>query len=243
LRNHGQPAKGKRTLAIDVGGTGIKAAVLDCRGIMLADRVRINTPYPCTPAVLVRALQGLAGRLPACDRVSVGFPGVIREGKVVTAPHFGDSRWRGFDLAGALAKRLRRPVRLLNDAEVHGFAAISGQGLELVVTLGTGVGTALYRDGALAPHLELAHHPVHGHRTYNEYIGERARRKCGDKKWSRRVRRVIRILGTLLNYDRIHIGGGNARHIRFQPDRSMRIISNESGILGGIALWRLPDIA
>lgn len=236
-----RPGARPRTLAIDVGGTGLKASVLDARGRMITDRLRVATPNPCPPTVLVGALVDLVAPLGAYDRVSVGFPGVVRDGRIVTAPHFGNDIWGGFDLARALAARLHRPVRLLNDAEMQGLAVIRGKGLELVVTLGTGVGTALFRDGELMPHLELAHHPVHGRHTYNEYLGDRARKKSGVRAWNRRVRRVVGLLQTLLNYDRIYIGGGNARRLAFALDRNMRLVSNDAGVLGGIALWRDVD--
>ena len=227
---------GKRTLAIDVGGTGLKASVLDARGKMLADPVRVATPYPCPPRVLVEALVTLAQPLPAFDRVSVGFPGVVRDGEVITAPHFGNAVWRGFAFAAALAARFAQPVRLLNDADMQGLAVITGAGLELVVTLGTGIGTALFRDGVLMPHLELAHHPIHGNKTYNEYLGDKVRKKIGNKQWNGRVRRMIDILHTLTNYDQL-IGGGNAARMTFRLPRGTQIVSNTAGILGGIALW------
>ena len=229
---------GPRTLCLDVGGTGLKASVLDPRGRLLAEPVRVPTPYPCTPRVLAAALAALARSLPPFDRVSAGFPGVVREGRVMTAPHFGNELWRGCRFAAALARRLGKPVRLLNDAEVQGLAAISGQGLELVVTLGTGVGTALFRDGKLAPHLELAHHPAARGLTYNEYIGDRARRRIGDRRWNRRVRSALDQLRTLINFDQVHVGGGNALRLKLPPQPGLRISSNLDGILGGIALWR-----
>ena len=228
---------GQRTLAIDVGGTGLKASVLDARGQMLADPVRVETPYPCPPSVLVEALVQLVKPLPAFDRVSVGFPGVVRHGEVITAPHFGNAVWRGFAFAEALAARFATPVRLLNDADMQGLAVIKGAGIELVVTLGTGIGTALFRDRALMPHLELAHHPIHGNKTYNEYLGDKVRQKIGNKKWNRRVRRMIAILHTLTNYDQLYLGGGNAARITFRLPRGTQIVSNTAGILGGIALW------
>jgi len=147
------------TLAIDVGGTGLKAAILDAEGRMMGDRVRVPTPARCPPSVLVRTLVALIAPLGAFDRVSVGFPGVVRDGIVRTAPNFGSARWREFDLARALTRALKRPVRVLNDAEVQGLAVITGKGIELVITLGTGVGSALFRDGILMPHLELSQHP------------------------------------------------------------------------------------
>ena len=205
---------------------------------MVVRSVRAATPYPCTPKVLLQALVELVRPLPRFHRVSVGFPGVVREGKVITAPHFGNDIWCGCDLPKAFAARLGKPVRLLNDADMQGLAAIRGRGLELVVTLGTGVGTALFRHGQLMPHLELAHHPVYDGATYNQYIGDAVRKRIGNARWNRRVRRVMNTLQSLINYDAVYIGGGNARQITFTLDDNMRIISNKAGILGGIALWR-----
>lgn len=227
-----------RTLAIDVGGTGLKASVLDARGKMIADRVSIDTPYPCPPKVMVKALVALVEPLPAFDRVSVGFPGYVRHDKVLTAPEFGNDLWHGFDLAKALQVKFGKPVRLLNDADMQGFAAIKGKGLELAVTLGTGVGTGLFRDGDLMPHLELARHPVHGGKNYNEYLGKRALKKIGKKRWNDRVQRVLKILHDLLLPDKVYIGGGNSRNITFKLDSHVRLISNEDGILGGFMAWK-----
>ncbi len=227
------------TLSIDVGGTGLKASVLDKDGKMLVDRVRVETPIPCPPAVLMDSLDELIRPLPEFDRVSIGFPGVVREGKVITAPNLGTPKpWSHYPLAKALEHKWGKPVRILNDADMQGLAVIKGKGLEMVVTLGTGVGTALYRDGVLMAHLELAHHPVHGDKTYNQYIGDKVLIKKGKKKWNQRVRKVLDILYTLINYDTVFIGGGNARLIKFKLEKNMKVVSNQAGILGGIALWR-----
>ncbi len=129
---------GPRTLAIDVGGTGLKASVLDRAGQMLVDRVRVATPYPCPPKVLLRTLVALVAPLLGFDQISVGFPGVVRDGRTLTAPHFGDRPWRNFPLVATLSKRFGKPVRLLNDAEVQGFGIVKGRGLEVVPILGNG---------------------------------------------------------------------------------------------------------
>ena len=229
---------GPRTLAIDVGGTGLKAAVLDASGRLTTDRVRVPTPARCSPAVLVRAVGALVAPLGAFDRGSVGFPGVVRDGVVRTAPNFASPKWRGFDLARALARVLKHPVRILNDAEVQSLAVITGRGIELVLTLGTGVGSALFRDGELMPHLELSQHPVHGGKTYDKYLGDRARKRVGTRAWNRRVRRVLAMLETVVNFDRLHLGGGNAARINFPLGRRLRVVENTAGLLGGIALWR-----
>jgi polyphosphate glucokinase len=224
------------TLAIDIGGTGLKASVLDKAGKMLTDEVRVATPYPCPPKVLIQTLVTLVAPLPVFDRVSVGFPGVVREGRILTAPHFGDRLWRDFPFAAALSKRFGKPVRLLNDAEVQGFGIIKGRGLEVVLTLGTGAGTAVFHDGVLTPHLELAQHPIHNNKTYNDYIGDKALRRKGAKKWSLRVRKTIAILNSLLHYDVLYLGGGNGAKV-INPPRLVRIESNQAGITGGIRLW------
>jgi polyphosphate glucokinase len=230
--------KGSRTLAIDIGGTGLKASVLDEEGKMLHDRVRVETPVGSPPPAIVEALANLVAPLPAYDRVSVGFPGVVRNGKIRTAANLGHDDWIGFDLAKALQKRLNKPTRVINDADMQGLAAIKGKGVELVVTLGTGFGTALYLDGKLAPHLELAHHPFRKGESYEEQLGNPARKDVGGKKWNKRVQRAIETLRLLVHFDHLYIGGGNAKKIAFTPDPDVTIISNEAGIRGGVALWR-----
>ena len=232
------PFKKPYTLSIDIGGTGFKTSVLDSKGNLAAEPVRLETPYPCPPKVMVKSLLKLVQGLPSFDRVSIGFPGVVREGKVVTAPHFGNKIWKNYPLAKVFQNKWGKPVRLLNDADMQGFAVIKGGGLELVVTLGFGVGTAVFRRGELMPRLELAQHPVFGAKTYNEYIGDSVLKKIGKDKWNKRVRQALEWLNTLLNYDRVYIGGGNARLITFKLGRNMRIVSNQAGILGGIALWK-----
>lgn len=234
----GSAASHRHTLAIDVGGTGLKASVLDETGKMLTDRVRIETPVGAPPAKIVATLAGLVKPLPPFDRVSVGFPGVVRDGVVYTAPNLGNDGWRGFDLAGALHKRLGRPVRVINDADMQGLGVIRGRGIEMVVTLGTGFGTGLYSHGRLAPHLEIAHHPFRKGEDYDQQLGEAARKRIGNRKWNKRVRIAIETLRALVNFDRLYIGGGNAKHIAFKPDPDVVLVDNRAGIEGGIALWR-----
>ncbi len=238
------------TLAIDIGGTGLKASVLGPDGRLLADRVRVETTYPMPPGKMVDALVSLVAPLPPADRASAGFPGVVRKGHVLTAPHFVtrsgpgspevpelERAWRGFDLAGELERRLGHPVRVANDADLQGWAVVSGQGLEMAITLGTGLGSAIFMDGRLAPHLELAHHPFRKGGTYNDQIGDAALKRVGLKKWRKRVLQAIANFETLVNYDRLYVGGGNARHMAGQLDESITIVDNVAGILGGIRLW------
>jgi predicted TIM-barrel fold metal-dependent hydrolase/predicted NBD/HSP70 family sugar kinase len=228
-----------RTLAIDIGGTGLKLAVLDREGNMIGERVRVPTPpQPVAPETLIETLDSAAAGLGPFERVSVGFPGAVRDGRVLTATHLGTEVWAGFDLQQALAARWKRPVRVMNDADVAGFGAIAGKGVEMVLTLGTGAGTAIFRDGRLMPHLELAHHPVHNNKTYDEYIGNAALEKIGKKKWNRRIARVIGILRTVVNFDHLYLGGGNARRIQFELPPDVTTVPNSEGLTGGIGLWR-----
>lgn len=232
----------KQTLAVDIGGTGIKLALLDGSGHIIGERVRVPTPpRPVAPEILTETLDAAAAGLGAFDRVSVGFPGAVRNGRVLTAPNLGTELWAGFDLQTALSQRWGKPVRVMNDADVQGFGAIRGRGVEMVLTLGTGAGTAIFSDGQIMPHLELAHHPVRGNKTYDEYVGDAALEKTGKKKWNRRVARVIDTLRRLVNFDHLYIGGGNARRIALALPRDVTIVPNSDGLTGGIALWRAED--
>lgn len=233
-----------RTLCIDVGGTGLKALLVDEKGRALTERVRTETPRSATSAAVVRALVALVKPLGTFDRVSVGFPGVVVDGVVRTAPNL-DGDWSDFPLAKTLAKRLGRPVRALNDAGVQGYGVITGKGVEMLLTLGTGMGCALYLDGRYVPNLELAHHPFDGDHTYEEYVGARALDKIGKKKWNKRVLRVLRQIDPIWNPRRIYLGGGNAKHLEIELRRkqvkrvraAVKVTGNVAGLLGGIALW------
>ena len=114
----------------------------------------------------------------------------------------------------------------------------AGRGVEMIMTLGTGFGTGLYVDGRLAPHLELAHHPFRKGETYDEQLGNAARKRVGNRRWNRRVRKAIESVRSLTSFDRLYLGGGNARKIDFTPDPDVTIVGNEAGIAGGIGLWR-----
>jgi polyphosphate glucokinase len=226
-----------RTLAIDVGGTGLKALVLDGRGGPLTDRARVETPRPATPENVLRELLAMARALGPFDRISVGFPGVVVGGVTRTAPNLHKS-WRGFPLARTLSKALGCPVRVLNDAGVQGFGVVEGRGLEMVLTLGTGLGCSLFIDGRYVPNLELAHHPFQGKKTYEDYLGARALERAGKKKWNKRVLRALAQIDPIWNPDRIYLGGGNAKHLKVKLPPHVRIVENVAGLLGGIALWR-----
>lgn len=227
----------KRILCIDVGGTGLKAAVISPRGKYLVKRVRVKTPKRRKPAQIVKALTELAAGLGLFDRVTIGFPGMVRNGKVMTAPAFGTADWKGFDLAGAMRKQLAKPVKVLNDADVQGLAVITGEGLELVCTLGTGFGTAWFRDGALMPHMDLAHLVVRRKDDFDIYVGDKTRRRIGDSHWNRRVKKLIGVLETVFAYDHLYLGGGNSRCVNFKLPRNVSLVSNDAGMEGGAFAW------
>jgi len=245
------------TLAIDVGGSHLKAAVLDPGGTMTSERARMPTPYPCPPDVLVGALRDLVVPLPSYERVSVGFPGMVRDGRVRSAPNLSRlagpgsevspdivKAWSDVDLAGSLADVLGAPTRVVNDAEMQGAAVVRGEGLELIVTLGTGCGTGLFVDGRLAPHLELGQHPFRHDKTYDEVLGEAARKHEGSAHWNRQVARALRTLDVLLRPDRIYVGGGNSKHVTLDlaelgPQPHVELVDNIAGLQGGARRWAL----
>jgi polyphosphate glucokinase len=228
---------GPLTLAIDIGGTRLKTGLLGWDGTMVAGPNRVDTPRHPVPASVVDALVDLAVPLGHFDRISVGFPGVVRHGKVRTAPNLGTPEWHDFPLVAVLTEKLGKPARMLNDAEVQGLGVISRKDLECVITLGTGMGFSLFQDGHPAPHLELSQHPIHKRKTYDQFIGVAALREIGGPRWNRRLRRVLAAITTLVGFDALYIGGGNAKHVKVELAPNMRIVSNEAGITGGVRLW------
>jgi polyphosphate glucokinase len=226
------------TLTFDIGGTHMKAAIVDENGSLVGDRPMIDTVPDMAPKDVVGALVKLVEPLGAYDRVSVGFPGVVRAGRVLTAPNLGTDKWKDFDLAGALSSALGKPVRVANDADLQGLAVIKGKGIEMVITLGTGFGTGLYQDGRPGPHLEIAHQPFRQHETYDEQVGNVARKKIGTSRWNKRVEKAIANMRRLTNFDHLYIGGGNAKRIDFELEPDVSIVDNVAGLLGGPALWR-----
>lgn len=228
---------GIKTLSIDIGGSGIKMLVLDQKGQPLGERDRIKTPSPATPEAVMAAIGQLVQAQGEFDRVSVGFPGVVRQGVIYTAVNLHE-QWEGYDLASQLAEQLARPVRVANDADMQGLGAISGQGVELVITLGTGFGTALFTEGHLVPNLEIAHHRFRKGETYEEQLGREALKRIGTKTWNSRLVKAISSLSRVLNYDRLYLGGGEVKQIEVDLPENVTVVSNVLGLLGGIALWK-----
>jgi polyphosphate glucokinase len=225
------------TLGVDIGGTNVKSAVVDATGRLLADQVRAPTPKPATPEAVIETIMRLAASLPGFDRVSVGFPGVVKRGEVLTAPNLGTPFWAGFPLVAALHERFGVPVRMLNDAVVQGLGVVQGPGLECVLTLGTGVGCAIFRDRHLLVQLELGQHRARKRKTYDQYVGQGALAAKGLETWNRRMRKVIGAVTTLTSCDTLYVGGGNARKVSFAPPEHVKIVSNAAGITGGVRLW------
>jgi polyphosphate glucokinase len=128
---------------------------------------------------------------------------------------------------------------------VQALGVIGGRGVECVITLGTGMGFALFRNGRLAPHLEMGQHPVRTGKTYDRYVGAAALKSAGAKRWNKRVRRAIGFISTLVGYDTLYVGGGNAKLLDAEAlaelPGEIRVVSNEAGITGGARVWNLLE--
>jgi polyphosphate glucokinase len=240
---------GERTLTLDCGGSGLKGRVIDSAGVPVGERRRVQTPYPCPPDLLVATLVELGDRLPAFDRVSVGLPGMIRGGQVLATPHYVTeagpftprrpdlvAAWTGFDAAAELAKAFACPVRVVNDAELAGLGVIEGAGFEVLLTFGTGLGAALFDNGRAVPKLELSQAPFRNGETYDEQLGNHARKAIGNDRWTVRVAKALDRWHAVLWWDRLYLGGGNAKHLG-DVGRPASRISNDAAWLGGVHLW------
>ena len=228
----------EKILAIDIGGSRIKATILDMEANILMDYVRAQTPLAASPDQVLQVIAELTKDFKEYTKISVGFPGYVKKGIVYTATNLSTEKWQGFDLKKALSKMLKQPARVINDADLQGLGIAKGKGLEMVVTLGTGFGTALLIDGILLPHLEVAHHPLSKERDYDQYIGKKALEEVGIERWNKRMKKVIEVLKTVFNYDHLYISGGNAKKITFKLEDNISIVSNVDGIKGGARLWQ-----
>jgi polyphosphate glucokinase len=229
-------------LSIDIGGTSIKTVLLDEEGNMLSEYLKSKTPEGATPKDIVSGIEELIKPIPnTYDRVSIGFPGYVKNGIVKTAPNLAKNKWEDIELAQRVADTLNKSVRLVNDADQQGLGVVDGKGFEIVFTVGTGFGTALLFDGALLPHLELAHFPLSKEEDYDDYIGNKAFEKIGTERWNKRLKKVIEIYKTVFNYDTLYIGGGNSKQIDFKLEDNIKVVSNRDGIKGGAKLWKLAD--
>jgi polyphosphate glucokinase len=174
---------------------------------------------------------------PRFERVSVGFPGVVIDGVVHTAVNLGDEFWKGHDFKRDLERLTGVPVQVINDADLQGYGVIEGRGVELVLTLGTGLGSALFVDGRLVPNLELGHHPFKKGKTYEERVCDAALKRIGKKDWTRRVLEALTQVTLTFSPRLIHLGGGNVEHLRGELPKHVRVFTNVDGMTGGIRLW------
>ena len=228
------------TLAIDVGASSIKSIILREDLTATSARSQRPTPHPATPDVIMAALLDLIDTQANYDRLAIGFPSVVENGITRGAINL-HSDWDGFNLAAALQSKLDKPLLIANDADVQGYGAIAGQGVELAITLGTGFGSSLFLNGKLLPNLELGQHIFIGNKTYEDMLGQVALEEVGVEIWNARLLEAIASLYKLFNYDKLYIGGGNSRLISLDLSSlssNVAIVSNDLGLIGGLALWR-----
>lgn len=226
------------TLWVDIGGTSIKLIVIGEEGDPLSHRHSQPTPSPADPEVVVELIREMSGLMPPHQRISVGFPGVVKNGVTYNAPNLGDELWRGVRLDDRLATKLGRPVRVLNDADLQGVGIVQGEGVELVITLGTGMGTALFTRGRLVPNLELGHHPFRDGKTYEDLVRDSELKRIGSAKWTGRVLEAIGQIEPIFNYDVLHVGGGNTRHLEAPLPANARLFALEDTVMGALKLWQ-----
>jgi polyphosphate glucokinase len=239
------------TFSLDVGGSSIKAMVLDENGEAASERSRVDTPYPCPPELFLEIVQNLISEQPKFDRVSVGFPAMVRDGNVFRATAFSRaiksgprdpelfSMWNGYPLQERIAGLLKVPTLVINDADMQGCAVVTGFGMELVLTLGTGVGTAVFYKGHMLPHMELSHGSFAG-TNIDIALGDAQRKELGNKLWRPLATKALIDFDTMFLPDKIFIGGGNAKQLR-EEDLIPRceIVPNSAGLIGGFRAWEL----
>jgi polyphosphate glucokinase len=227
------------TLSIDVGGSNVKAAVLGKMGDLVTAPFKEETPKRLTPRGLLSLFEHMARQVPHYDRVAVGIPGIVHRDVIYSLPAAGRRGFKGFALGRELHQRIGVPVRVTNDATMHGLAIIRGEGVEMVITLGTGLGTALFIDGVLSAHYQTL---ADAGQPKGSPYGDEARRKAGRRRWERRVLKLIAQLGRVTNFDRLYVGGGNAKRLGSPLPRRVTRIDNVAGVLGGHRLWEWGDV-
>jgi polyphosphate glucokinase len=225
------------TLAVDIGGGTIKLVVLSPEGEPMTETLAQPTPDPATPDAVFALIRDMADTLPPHQRVSVGFPGVVKDGVTFNAPNLGNELWARVSLAERLAHLLERPVRAVNDVDLQGLGVARGVGVELVLTFGTGVGAALFTGGVLVPNLELGHHPFRDAQSYEDLIRDTELKRIGPVQWSARVVDAIAQLEPIFNYDTLHLGGGNAQNIQGELPSNVRLYTLAEAMTGALKLW------
>ncbi len=251
-----QPAVAVRGLGVDIGGSGIKAAPVDlAAGAFSAERVRLETPQPATPAAIAPVVaEVLAGfDVPADTPVGITFPAVIQHGIARSAANV-DASWIGTDAGTLFSETLGRKVLVVNDADAAGFAEVQFgaakgvRGVVLVTTLGTGIGSALFVDGKLVPNTELGHLEIDGHDAEKKAADSaRERHDLSWSQWAKRLQRYYSHVEDLLWPDLIVVGGGvSKKHEKFLPLLDLRTpivpaqLRNDAGIIGAASLASAP---
>lgn len=232
-----QSKKSPKTLCVDIGGTGLKIMLVDANDKPLTDRLRTATPKNATPERVLAVLDELRKQVPNFDQIAAGFPGVVKRGTIFTAANL-HPKWVGIHLQSELEKLWNRPARVANDAAVQGYGAIQGKGVEMILTLGTGLGSAIYVEGMLCPGLELGHHPWQKGKSYEDFLGRKGLKKVGKKRWNKLLEKAIAQTHSTFNWDRLYLGGGNAKLVKFKLPENVSIVPNEDGLLGGPSLWK-----
>jgi len=215
----------RRILVIDVGGTHIKFRIGRRGRIFKFPSGPGLGPARMTAKVMKRA-QGLA-----YDAVSIGYPGLVFHGRIAAEPHNLGKGWMRFDFAEAFDK----PVRIVNDAAMQAIGSYRG-GRMLFLGLGTGLGATLIIDGMVEP-TEIGHMPYRKGRTFEDYLGERGRRRLGTRKWRRVVLDVVVHLTEALEADYVVLGGGNAARLKQLPPGARRG-DNRKAFIGGLRIWQ-----
>ncbi len=245
--------KSKIALGIDVGGSGIKGAPVDLStGKFASDRLRIDTPKPATPEAVCKVIAQVVDHFDDVhddSPIGVTIPGVVTSGVVRSAANI-DKSWIDFDAAAFLGKELGHPVHVVNDADAAGVAELEygaadhNEGLVILTTLGTGIGTALIHHGRLVPNSELGHIEVDGHDAESRAAQSAQEREgLSWEAWAERLQRYYSHLENLLWPDLFVVGGGVSKNAdKFLPLLSIRTpikpasLRNKAGIIGAAHL-------